>query len=120
MATKRQRHTREYKIEAVRLASRGDKPVAVVADELGIRPDALYRWKRELQVEPAEAFRGNGVLRSIDEENARLRRELKRVTDERDFLKQTAADSIDQCNSCSSLAVGVLYDKVFLGRSFRR
>lgn len=90
MATKRQRHTREYKIEAVRLASSGEKPVSVVADELGIRADALYRWKRELQLEPAEAFRGNGVLRAPDEELARLRRELKRVTEERDFLKKTA------------------------------
>jgi transposase len=91
MATKRQRHTREYKLEAVRLASTGEKPVSAVADDLGIRPDTLYRWKRELQLEPAEAFRGNGVLRTPDEENARLRRELKRVTEERDFLKKTAA-----------------------------
>ncbi len=91
MATKRQRHTREYKIEAVRLASTGEKPVSVVAHELGIRADALYRWKRELQFEPADAFRGNGVLRETDGELVRLRRELKRVTDERDFLKKTAA-----------------------------
>jgi transposase len=91
MATKRQRHTREYKIEAVRLASSSGKPVSAVAGELGIRPDTLYRWKRELQLEPADAFRGNGVLRETDGELARLRRELKRVTDERDFLKKTAA-----------------------------
>jgi transposase len=91
MATKRQRHTREYKIEAVRLASSSGKPVSTVAGELGIRPDTLYRWKRELQLEPADAFRGNGVLRETDGELARLRRELKRVTDERDFLKKTAA-----------------------------
>jgi transposase len=91
MATKRQRHTREYKIEAVRLASSSGKPVSAVADELGIRPDTLYRWKRELTLEPTDAFRGNGVLRETDSELARLRRELKRVTDERDFLKKTAA-----------------------------
>ncbi len=30
-------------------------------------------------------------MRSEDDEIARLRRELKRVTDERDFLKKTAA-----------------------------
>ncbi len=65
MATKRQQHTREYKIEAVRLASMGD---------------ALYRWKREIALSQEEAFRGNGVLRSADEELARLRRDLKRVT----------------------------------------
>ena len=41
MATKRQRHSREYKVEAVRLASTGDKSVAAVAKDLGIRPDSL-------------------------------------------------------------------------------
>ncbi|MDB5071396.1 MAG: Transposase [Candidatus Eremiobacteraeota bacterium] len=41
MATKRQRHTREYKVEAVRLTSTGEKPISAVADDLGIRPDTL-------------------------------------------------------------------------------
>jgi hypothetical protein len=57
---------------------------------------------------------------SLEEEVRQLRRDLARVTDERDFLKKATADSMGQCNSCSSLAVGVLYDKVFLGRSFSR
>jgi transposase-like protein len=58
-----------------------------VADDLGFRPDTLFRRKRELQLELAQAFRGNGLLRTTDEENARLRRDLKRVTEERDFLR---------------------------------
>lgn len=50
----------------MRLASTSEKPISAVADDLGIRPDTLYRWKRELQLELAEAFRGNGVLRTTD------------------------------------------------------
>jgi transposase len=91
MADKRQKHSREYKVEAVRLASTAGKSVSAVAKELGIRPDQLYRWKRALEVDAQSAFPGNGVVRSQDEELFRLRRELKRVTEERDFLKKTAA-----------------------------
>ena len=88
MAAKRSQHSREYKIEAVRLVTSSGKSVATIAGELGIRTDQLYRWKREFAQNAHEAFRGNGVLRSEDDEIARLRRELKRVTDERDFLKK--------------------------------
>jgi transposase len=36
-------------------------------------------------------FPGNGKLKSADEEFRRLQRELKRVTEERDFLKKATA-----------------------------
>ena len=120
MPGKRQKYTREYKIEAVRLSMEPGKTAAQAAAELGIPAGQLYKWKREYEREGNTAFPGNGVVNSRDEELHRLRRELKRVTEERDFLKKTAADSIGQCNSCFSVAAGVLYDKVFLGRSFRR
>ena len=63
------------------------RSVETVTDELDIRPDSLYRWKRDVHAEQAAAFCGNGMLRSADDELARLRRELKRVTEVRDFLK---------------------------------
>jgi len=91
MPAKRTRQTKEYKLEAVRLATTSGKSVAAVAKDLGIPAESLYRWKREFEAEQSDAFRGNGVLRSADDELARLRRELKRVTEERDFLKKTAA-----------------------------
>ena len=84
----RQKFTREYKIEAVRLSADGTKPVAVIAKELGIRADQLYRWRRQFEKDGTTAFPGNGVVGSHDEEVHRLRRELKRVTEERDFLKK--------------------------------
>ncbi len=52
----------------------------------------VSRWdEASVHLLQTMAFRGNGVMRSEDDEIARLRRELKRVTDERDFLKKTAA-----------------------------
>ena len=63
--------------------------VGQIAAELGIGATVLGRWRRELRQESAQAFRGNG--RPRDENLALLRRELARVTKERDFLREAAA-----------------------------
>ena len=91
MPSKRQQFTREYKIEAVRLCSEGKKPVSQIAKDLGIAAEQLYKWKRDFAADGYAAFPGNGKINSQDEELHRLRRELKRVTDERDFLKKATA-----------------------------
>jgi len=100
MATKRsrkkpvrQKFSREYKIEAVRLSADGTRTIAMVAKELGIDPHQLYRWRRQFERSGVAAFPGNGNVSSHDEEVHRLRRELKRVTDERDFLKRPQPSS---------------------------
>jgi transposase len=90
-APARQKFSREYKIEAVRLCADGTKTVAMVAKELGIDPHQLYRWRRQIEKNGVTAFPGNGNISSHDEEVHRLRRELKRVTEERDFLKKATA-----------------------------
>jgi transposase len=63
--------------------------VRQVATELGIGANVLGRWRRELRRKPEQAFGGNG--RSRDEELSQVRRELARVTKERDFLREAAA-----------------------------
>lgn len=85
---KREKYTREYKIEAVRLSSEGIKPVATVAADLGIPAELLYRWRRAFAESGITAFPGKGKIHSADEELHTVRRELKRVTEERDFLKK--------------------------------
>jgi transposase len=89
--SKRQQFTREYKIEAVRLCNDGTKAVSKVAKDLGIAAEQLYGWKRAFEADGHAAFPGNGKIHSHDEELHLLRRELKRVTDERDFLKKATA-----------------------------
>jgi transposase len=85
---KRETYTREYKLEAVRLSDEGTRSVAEVAADLGLTPEQLYRWRREFAKSGVTAFSGNGKVSSADEEVHRLRRDLKRITEERDFLKK--------------------------------
>lgn len=91
----RRQFTQEFKLEAVRLAALGDRPVSQVARDLGIRPDMLYQWKRQAEGRAgqgaAEVFPGNGKLTSQDEEIRRLRREVARLREERDILGKATA-----------------------------
>ena len=87
MGQKRKQYTEEFKVEAVRLLLDSGKPVSIIAKELGVSEYLLGRWKHAIQGNANVG--GKGVL-SRDEEINKLRRELKRVTDERDFLKKTA------------------------------
>ena len=59
---KRRKYDRQYKVDAVNLVLNGARSVQEVARELGIDPNTLYHWKRELAAEGSEAFPGNGRL----------------------------------------------------------
>jgi transposase len=85
----RRKFSAEYKREAVAMLESPGVTVHQIAAELGIGATVLGRWRRELRQESAQAFRGNG--RPRDENLALLRRELARVTKERDFLREAAA-----------------------------
>jgi transposase len=95
MGEKRRQFSREFKVEAVRLATSGEKKLEQVARDLGIRPDTLRAWKRQSEgragLAEGDVFPGNGNLTSRDEEIRALRRELDVVRQERDFLKKAAA-----------------------------
>ena len=85
----RRRFSLEYKREAVAMLDAPGVRVGQIAAELGIGAIVLGRWRRELRQESAQAFVGQG--RPRDENLALLRRELARVTKERDFLREAAA-----------------------------
>ena len=82
-------YTREFKVEAVRLLEESELSAQQIADDLDISKSSLYRWRRELQADPKQAFPGNGNLKPRDQEVEQLRRELHRVRQERDILKKT-------------------------------
>ena len=84
----RRRFSAEYKREAVAMLDAPGVTVNQIAAELGIGAAVLGRWRRELRQEPAQAFPGHGLPR--EEEVGHLRRELARVTKERDFLREAA------------------------------
>ena len=91
MSATRRRFSREFKVEAVRQVVDAGRPLAQVARELGISASVLRRWKQRFEGDPSEAVLGNGRMKAEDDELRRLRREVVRLRQERDFLKKTAA-----------------------------
>lgn len=81
------RYPEEFKIEAVKqVADRGYK-VSDVAKRLGVTPKSLNEWINK--------YGGTGTShQAITEQQSEIRRlkaELRRVTEERDILKEAAA-----------------------------
>jgi transposase len=95
MVVERKQYTVEFKREAVRLMTQGDLSAAQVARDLGINPNLLGKWKRQLEAgQQAQgagrdgyvAFPGQG--HAHDAEVSRLRRENAVLRMERDVLKK--------------------------------
>ena len=87
----RRTYTREFKVEAVRLALQGDRSQGEVSRDLGIPTSCLGRWIQKYQDDGQGAFPGKGRLKDDAEELRRLERELRRVQEERDILKKALA-----------------------------
>ena len=85
----RRRFTPEFKRQAVQLLNAGQRPAAEIARELGIPRNRLYKWQKEVAAHGG-AFPGSGRQAEPAAELARLKRELARVTEERDILKKAA------------------------------
>ena len=84
------RYSREFKLEAIRLAEESDKPVTQVARELGLRVNQIYKWKKQLELKQDDALLGRGKGADQDAEIRRLRKELEAMREENEFLKKTA------------------------------
>jgi len=80
------RYSAEFKREALKRASEDGITDKVVCEELGISTRQMGRWRDELRLLGDHAFMGKGVHNAA-EEVIRLKRELAKVRQERDFLK---------------------------------
>ncbi len=87
----RRKFSREFKIEAVRMVTEDGYSLAQVARDLDVRPNLIRRWRKKLEQEGSEAFPGSGKLKPRDAEMQRLRRDLRRIRQERDILKKALA-----------------------------
>lgn len=86
---RRKRYSPEFKRQALRRANEPGVSDAIVSEELGVSIRQLRRWRESIQEHGEEnAFPGQGKAR--DQELAQLKRKLKTVTEERDFLKEAA------------------------------
>lgn len=114
MVMRRRKFSPEFRFEAVRLMKQRmatGESLNRVGQELGIKPDMIRLWEREIRAAPEGAtpqqvFPGKGRSRnymprqidsreidaeSPEEELKRLRRENDLLRRERDFLKKAAA-----------------------------
>ena len=85
----RRHHTREFKLEAVRLAGLGDKTKAKVARELGIRVNQLRQWRLDFEEEERNGVPREG-LATAEHDVGKLRREIASLREENDILKKAA------------------------------
>ena len=89
------RYPEEFKIEAARQIVDQGYSVAEVADRLGVTTHSLYDWKKKYGPDAASQQAASEEQVEIQ----RLKRELKRVTEERDILKKAAAYFANQPES---------------------
>ena len=74
--------TDDFKRDAVRQITERGYPVKEVSDRLGVSTHSLYAWKKKF-LEPETDDQAAEVRR--------LKKELARVTEERDILKKATA-----------------------------
>ena len=89
--TKRQRFTKEFKLEALKLLKSGEQSGADIARQLGIRRNMLYKWQQEFTDKADAAFQGPGrnAIKAGSFED--LERENQRLREEVEILKKAAA-----------------------------
>jgi transposase len=78
----------EFREESVRLYRSSEKSISQVARELGISSESLRRWNQQAEIDAGER---KGLTTEEHEELSRLRREVRVLKQERDFLKKAAA-----------------------------
>jgi transposase len=82
-------HPPEFRQRAVELARMRDKPVAQIAEDLGISESCLRNWMA--QADRDQGRRSDGLTTAEREELVRLRRELRVARLENEILKRAAA-----------------------------
>jgi len=85
----KQKYTAEFKENAVKRANESNN-IAETARELGIKENTLYNWVYQYSshTKPDKAVRTDEHLY---DELKRLKKEVARLTEERDLLKKAAA-----------------------------
>jgi transposase len=89
MSETRRKYDKQFKLMAVEL-SKSREDLTVLAKELDVRAELLYRWRREFDKTAESSFPGNGkvVLTDQEAEIARLKKQLREAELERDILKK--------------------------------
>ena len=86
--TRRKKFSEEFKRDAVELVRSTGRPIAHVAEELGIYDSTLGNWVRKAKVDDGER---EGTTSEDAERIAELEAQLAEARMERDLLKRTVA-----------------------------
>jgi transposase len=78
----------QFRREAVELLKRSGKSVPQLASELGVSPQSLRNWARQIDIDEG---RREGLNSDEREELRRLRRENRILAEEREILTKAAA-----------------------------
>jgi transposase len=81
-------YSSEFKESAVKLAIEASQPIAQTAKELGINVNTLHTWIGKYSQPKGASMR---TTEHHFDELKQLKKELARVTQERDLLKKAAA-----------------------------
>jgi len=87
-ARRRGRYPKEFRRDAAALVIDQKRTVADVAKELGVVEQTLGNWVRQERIDRGER---EGLSTEEREELTKLKREVKRLTMERDLLKRSVA-----------------------------
>ena len=94
MTRKRQPYNtypKEFKLEALRLMEKSDRPTSEIAMQLGIRRNQLYKWKEQMMKKGDVPSAKKGRPKKENQsEMATLRQEVKRLKEENEILKKAA------------------------------
>ncbi len=88
----RKRYPEEFKIEAVKQVTEKGHSVAEVAARLGTTTHSLYAWIKRYDPQQPHPTKSTDPIAEL----AKLKRELQKVTEERDILKKAAVYFVSQ------------------------
>ena len=83
-----------FRKEAVKLADLPDRTAVDVAKELGLHPGQIYNWRTQFSKLSKGQFKiheGVDYSKQENEEIRKLKREIAKLREERDFLKKATA-----------------------------
>lgn len=87
---KRRTFTSEQKADAVRLVRTSGEGIPSIARNLGLTENSLRRWVKQADIDDGKGSTGD-LTTGEKAEIHRLKKELRQVTMERDFLKKVSA-----------------------------
>ncbi len=86
---RRKKYSKNFKLDVIQQSYIREN-MKELAQELGIRPELIYRWRREYSVDKQTSFPGQGVVKESaeQEELNRTKKENADLRMERDILKK--------------------------------